>query len=431
MPKGIFAKEYEDYLITGNEEALNSLASGSIEKEYFFIMKKLMNEDLTTKLQNEIDAFLRKIPKEKSYRLQAINIFKKLQKNPEKKTEIIQDIKRLFNLKNVTSYSKPVKYNKASNNQKDENEAQKLPNSFKIENYIKTNKFIEDIYSGSIIPNDTEYKKVFGNNYVNLTFDFNKIPEKTLIKIFTNQEEHRQIFDSICKSIQYSKIDYFKKIAKGIAEECSKKEEAKKKFRKLINNFISLLLNEQINALLEYKNVFNCDRLVSELINRKYSEISEDKKERVKTLKEIKKLLNELNYKDDKMTRNVLITILDLNSRMNIFELDTFLEYIQVPLHDNPSFYNITKVLRNKIETNQRKNECFYCQIIQPNNIEDKNIIEKYLKYFFIHEKMNFEKFSKYFNENYIKKFYSKMQFYLGKEEPTKEYILSTNEINA
>ena len=383
MPKGIFAKEYEDYLITGNEEALNSLASGSIEKEYFFIMKKLMNEDLTTKLQNEIDAFLRKIPKEKSYRLQAINIFKKLQKNPEKKTEIIQDIKSLFNLQNVTSYSKPVKYNKASNNQKDENEAQKLPNSFKIENYIKTNKFIEDIYSGSIIPNDTEYKKVFGNNYVNLTFDFNKIPEKTLIKIFTNQKEHRQIFNSICKSIQYSKIDYFKKIAKGIATECSKKEETKKKFRKLINDFISLLLNEQINALLEYKNVFNCDRLISEFINRKYSEISEDKKERVKTLKEIKKLLNELNYKDDKMTRNVLITILDLNSRMNIFELDTFLEYIQVPLHDNPSFYNITKVLRNKIETNQRQNECFYCQIIQPNNIEDKNIIEKYLKYFF------------------------------------------------
>ena len=81
------------------------------------------------------------------------------------------------------------------------------------------------------------------------------------------------------------------------------------------------------------------------------------------------------------MTRNVLITLLDLNSKMNIYEFDTFIEYIQVPLHDNPSFYNITKVLRNKIETNKRQNECFYCQIIQPNNIEDKNIIEKYLKY--------------------------------------------------
>ena len=213
MPKEIFAKEYEDYLITGNEEALNSLASGSIEKEYFFIMKKLTNEDLTPELQKEIDTFLRKIPEEQSYRLKAINIFKKLQKNPEEKTEIIQDIKSLFHLRNVTSHSKPVKYNKISNDQKEENETQKLPNSFKIENYIKTNKFIEDIYSGSIIPNDTEYKKVFGNGYVTLKFDFNKIPEKTLVQIFSNQKDYRKIFDSICQSIQYSNIEHFKKVA--------------------------------------------------------------------------------------------------------------------------------------------------------------------------------------------------------------------------
>ena len=41
MPKQIFAKEYEEYLITGKEESLNSLASGSIEKEYFIIIRKL------------------------------------------------------------------------------------------------------------------------------------------------------------------------------------------------------------------------------------------------------------------------------------------------------------------------------------------------------------------------------------------------------
>ena len=182
MPKQIFAKEYEEYLITGKEEALNSLPSGSIEKEYFIIIRKLLNEELTPKLQNQIDDFLRRIPENQSYRLKALNIFKKLQKTPEKKVEIIQDIKRLFGLGNVKSHSKPVKYNKTSNNQKDENEGQKLPNSLNVSSYIKTDKFIEDIYSGAIIPNDNEFKKIFGNNYANLNLDFNKIPENTLVK---------------------------------------------------------------------------------------------------------------------------------------------------------------------------------------------------------------------------------------------------------
>ena len=430
MPKQIFAKEYEEYLITGKEEALNSLPSGSIEKEYFIIIRKLLNEELTPKLQNQIDDFLRRIPENQSYRLKALNIFKKLQKTPEKKIEIIQDIKRLFGLGNVKSHSKPVKYNKTSNNQKDENEGQKLPNSLNVSSYIKTDKFIEDIYSGAIIPNDNEFKKIFGNNYANLNLDFNKIPENTLVKIFSNQKEYRKIIGPVVQSITYAKLDYFKKVMKLVVDECLKKEETKNEFRNFLSNHIYVFLNEQINALLEYKKDFNFDRLVSELINRKYSEISEDTLERVKTLKEIKKLLNEYQYKDDRMTRNVLISILDLNSKMNIFELDTFIEYIQVPLYDNPSIYKIDKKLKDKIMSNQRQNDCFFCQVIQPNYDEDRKIIEKYLKHFYLKEKMPFEKFNKYFNENYIKRFYSKMQFYLGSEEPTKDNILSSNEVN-
>ena len=115
MPKQIFAKEYEEYLITGKEEALNSLASGSIEKEYFLIIRKLLKEDLSPELQKQIVNFLQRIPEDQSYRLKALNIFKKIQKNPDKKAEIIEDIKNLFGLGNVKSHSKPVKYNKTSN----------------------------------------------------------------------------------------------------------------------------------------------------------------------------------------------------------------------------------------------------------------------------------------------------------------------------
>ena len=215
MPKQIFAKEYEEYLITGKEEALNSLASGSIEKEYFLIIRKLLKEDLSPELQKQIVNFLQRIPEDQSYRLKALNIFKKIQKNPDKKAEIIEDIKNLFGLGNVKSHSKPVKYNKTSNSQKDENEAQKLLNSLNLGNYVKTNKFIEDIYSGQIEPNDKEYKNVYGNNHANLKFVFNKILEKTLVKIFSNQKDYRKIFDQICQSITYAKLDYFKKVMKS------------------------------------------------------------------------------------------------------------------------------------------------------------------------------------------------------------------------
>jgi hypothetical protein len=430
MPKQIFAKEYEEYLISGKEEVLNSLPSGSIEKEYFILIRKLLKEELTSELQKEIDEFLRRIPKSQSYRLKALNIFKKLKTNPKNKSDIIQDIKRLFNLGEAKSYSKPVKYSKVSNEKKDEIDSEKLPNSLNINEYIKTNKFIEDIYNGSIIPNDDEYKKVLGHNFANFNLDFNKIPENTLVKIFSNTKDFRLIFNSVSRAIIYAKFDYFKKVFTLIIQECVKKDEKKKEFRNYICNNVHLLLNEQINFLLEYKKDFNFDKLISELINRKFSGITEDKLERVKTLKEIKQLLNEYQYKDDKMTRNVLFSILDLNSKMNNFELDTFIEYIQVPLYENPSIYNIDQKLKDKIMSNQNQTDCFLSQIIEPSFDNEKKLIENYLKHFYLKNKLEFKQLNKYFNENYFKRFYAKMQFYLGSEQPTKDNILSSYEIN-
>ena len=428
MPKQIYAKEYEEYLITGKEEALNSLASGSIEKEYFTLIRRLLKEELTPELQKDIESFLRRIPENQSYRLKALNIFKKLQKTPTKKTEIIQDIKNLFDLGEVTPHSKPVKYNKTSTNQKDENKAQKLPNSLNINQYIKINKFIEDVYSGAIVPTDEEYNKYFGNGKATLTFDFNKIPEKTLVQIFSKRDDFREVSGFINESMPSAKLDYFKKVIDLSVKECIKKEETKKKFELFFRCSNNLLLNEQIDVLLEYRNIFNFDRLVSDFLSRKYV-ITIDKKEKLKILKEKKELLNKFKYKDDIMTRYCLINILDLNSQMNIFELETFIEYIQVPLYDNDSFYNISNVLRNKI-MNNKENDNYINEASYINLENDRKIVEKHLKHFYLKEKMPFETFNKYFNENYIKNFYSKMQFYLGSEEPTKDNILSANEIN-
>ena len=90
MPKQIFTKEYEEYLFIGKEEALNSLVSGSIEKEYFFIIRQLLKEDLTPEFQNQIDDFLGRIPEEQSYRLKALYIFKKFQKYQDKKSKLLK-----------------------------------------------------------------------------------------------------------------------------------------------------------------------------------------------------------------------------------------------------------------------------------------------------------------------------------------------------
>ena len=139
MPKGkLFAKEYEEFLITGSESACNSLPNGSVEKEYFFIIRQLLKEDFSEDLEKKIKSFLNNfaLNEDQLTRLKALLIYKKMQKNPDKKEEIIKDIKNLFNLGNPRNYSKPVKYNKIA---KDENEIEekKTPNKLNLEEYVK------------------------------------------------------------------------------------------------------------------------------------------------------------------------------------------------------------------------------------------------------------------------------------------------------
>ena len=429
MPKQFFAKEYEDFLITGSEESINSLPSGSLEKEYFMLIRQLLKKELTPELEKKIESFIDKISEDQTYRLKALHIFKKIKKNPENKEDIIEEIKDLFHIEKVRNYSKPVKYNKTADMEKEENETQKLPHELKLEEYIYTDKFMEDIYKGGLIPDDNEYKKLFGNNVIYLNFDFNKVPKDTLVKIFTTPKEFSKIIYSLTSSFKTAKFSNFQEVIKSSSEESLKDEKKKEYFQNFFNNNESSLLTEQIEFLITLKSQFNFDKLVPELIARKYPDQSEDKKERVKILKEIKTLLNDYKFKYDKMTRNVLLSILELNSEMNIYEFDTFIEYIEVPMWDLSHIYNITPKLREQIKFNNRQRD-LYNQIIPIDRTKENKLIEKYLKHFFLKENINFTKLAKYFNENYIKKFYSKMKFYAGDEEPLKDKILSSSEIN-
>ena len=70
-----------------------------------------------------------------------------MKKNPEKKDEIIKEIKDLFRIGRVPNYTKPVKYNKTADMEKEEeNEGEKLPHELKLENYVITDKVDSSFY---------------------------------------------------------------------------------------------------------------------------------------------------------------------------------------------------------------------------------------------------------------------------------------------
>ena len=121
----IYSKEYEDYLITGDESSLDSLINGSIEKDYFLLIKKLLNEKYSQELQKEIDDFMKRIKTEQSYRLQSLILFRQINDCPEKKGEISEKIKNLFNIKNALFNSKIINDINTSNSNifKDDDES--------------------------------------------------------------------------------------------------------------------------------------------------------------------------------------------------------------------------------------------------------------------------------------------------------------------
>ena len=431
MSKQLFAKEYEDFLLTGKEDTINSLPSGSLEKKYFLLIRQLLEEDLTPELEKKIEEAISTNSKKQSARLRALYIYKKLKKYPDKKEEIIQDIKNLFDIGGVTQHSKPVKYNKTKKTdmEVEENEEQKLPHELKLEKYILTDKFIEDVYKGKIVPNNNELKTYFKNNTPNFKFDFNKIPKDTIAKILTLEKDFSRIIHSILQSFKTAKFNIFKDVIAFTIEQIQKDDKKKESFENFFKRNENLFLTEQIEHLLTLNDSFNFEQLIPELIARKYPKPIQDKKERVKILKEIKTLLNNYKYKYSKISRNVLLSILELNSDLNIYEFDTFLEYVELPMWDVSYMYNISIKNKEQIKLNSRQRD-LYVQVIPIDRNKEVKLIEKYLKHFFLKEKMDFKKLNKYFNEGYIKKFYSRMKFYSGDEEPMKDKILSPQEIS-
>ena len=96
MSSTIYAKEYEDYLITGNVDSLKSLLpGGSIEERYALLSRRIVNEPLTKELQFELEQFTKEFP-DKSPLLNIMYIKKIYEQEPNSKDLIINKLKEFF-----------------------------------------------------------------------------------------------------------------------------------------------------------------------------------------------------------------------------------------------------------------------------------------------------------------------------------------------
>jgi len=111
----------------------------------------------------------------------------------------------------------------------EENEEEKLPHELKLEKYILTDKFLEDIYKGKIVPNNNELKKYFNNNTPDFKLDFNKIPKDTIAKILTLEKDFSRISPRLVQSFKNAKFNIFQDVIKFTVEQIKKDDKKKRK----------------------------------------------------------------------------------------------------------------------------------------------------------------------------------------------------------
>ena len=110
MSSTIYAKEYDDYLITGNVDSLKFLLPGSIEERYALLSRRIVNEPLTKELQFELEQFTKEFP-DKSPLLNIMYIKKIYEQEPNSKDLIINKLKKFFHLSEPEPEKRAINYN--------------------------------------------------------------------------------------------------------------------------------------------------------------------------------------------------------------------------------------------------------------------------------------------------------------------------------
>jgi hypothetical protein len=120
---------------------------------------------------------------------------------------------------------------------------------------------------------------------------------------------------------------------------------------------------------------------------------------------------------------------------MNIYDLEKFMEYIELPScnsDDITIILNIPEQLIKQLKSNQNNNNTIkYCKNIERSQFDsEKKLITNYLTHFFRFDNISMEKFKNNINDKFLKNIYYTTKFLNGDEEVTKTNNLSLNEIN-
>ena len=137
--------------------------------------------------------------------------------------------------------------------------------------------------------------------------------------------------------------------------------------------------------------------MINELLNRKFrTRLSKAKDHFAKRsiLLEIKEFLSDKPLKYSSLRSDNLLHILENGLKTNIYDLSLFKEYLENPIDTN--IYNYKLNPEKVIQLNQA-NSCRQniCEIQNKTVIEEKSIIQRYLKHFFIFESLCYYKYSK------------------------------------
>ena len=124
-----------------------------------------------------------------------------------------------------------------------------MPSKLDFDKYINIYQFIEDVYSGKVLPSDKNIEDILGSEDLNYKFDFYKIPFDTILKIFFDEEPYCKIQFDFNRS---ENLDFFKKLIKAFDEKCKEKEENIEEVKYFADNYNKYLTNEQIEIMLKY-----------------------------------------------------------------------------------------------------------------------------------------------------------------------------------
>ena len=418
----IYAKEYEDFLITGNEDTLKTLIPGSIEQRYAQLCRKIIKEDYSKKLQEELDKFLEDYGTSNSMRLESLVLIKKFKKNPKDKEQIVDALKKMFDISQVVPYQKPVKYN----TDKVSNDEMHYPSKLEEGKYSTLEEILDLIYKGKISP-DNKYCNETFQNIDKIILDIAKLPHALIRNCFFDKE-YKNFFDIVKRNFILMPIDAFKKTMHSLITEVLKQDvKIIKQFQSVVQSILNLFSNEQIEHILTYRkdDVFNMDFLLYELIRRKFASAAKTTEEKKNKLVEINKLLDNMKLQSNFLKREVLISILDYEAQLNHYDLKLFMEYIECPIYYNINRYKLSNEVQEQVKKNRQQRFNVSSDIQYKTDSDEQKIIEDYLFHFFFFDNTPISTFNPFFNAKFLNKIFFRAQILKGREEKTPDEINS------